>query len=381
MKTNYKTKFILKSMISMLLFLCSESVIVAQTTYTVFTDDFNRGAVTTPLSAGGVPEMGWTSVTTSTGVGTGSKTQAALIPDATDDYALRIYPGNTTDGQTAGRTYAYGNLSTYTNKFNAKLSENTGPVTWTFSFRTNRSTVFSGFDAIQYGMAVVLAADGSDFLTANGYAVILNRHASTSAKNAVSLVKFASGIVLNSNLTTIIGPSPTETTDDSRIWFNVKVVYTPSTNSWELFVRKQPSGSYVDKGDPTTVNTLVGSATVDNIYTGLTLSHCGFLFNHNALSSSNVNSNTVYIDDFKVTVFDPTPVSSVTSYNSTGINVFREGNDIRICGANNSDCKVYSVSGQLVASILIQNNDEIISLSRGMYLVKVADSRFKVLVK
>lgn len=381
MKTNYKIKYFLKSMISVILILCSGSVIVAQTTFTVFTDDFNRGETISPISAGGVPEMGWTSVTTSTGEGTGSKTQAALIPDATDDYAVRIYPANNTDLQTAGRTYAYGSLSTYSTPFNARLADNPGQVTWTFTFRTNRNTAFSGFDGSQYGMAVVLAANGSDFLTANGYAVILNRHASTSPKNAVSLVKFASGLDLNSKMTTLTGPSPTESTDDLRVWFNVKVVYTPSTDTWQLYVRKQATGSYADKGDPTTVNTLVGSAIVDNTYTGTTLSHCGFLFNHSAISSANVNSNTVYIDDFKVTVYDPNPVSSVTSQNSSGIKVFSDGNDIRISGAKNSDCKIYSVSGQLVASRLIHNDDEIITLSKGMYLVKVGDSRFKVLVK
>lgn len=383
MKTNYTVKLKGKTlflMLSMVLFLWS-GIVKGQTTHTVFIDDFNRNEVASPVSAGGSPEMLWSSITTSTGEGRGSRTEAALIPDATDDYALRIYPGNSTDGQSAGRTYAYGSLATYTNQFNAKLSDNTGQVTWTFSFRTNRATAFSGFDASQYGMAVILAADGSNFLTANGYAVILNRHASTSPKNAVSLVKFASGIDLNSKVTSIIGPSLTETTDDLRIWFNVKVVYTPSTNTWELFVRKQPSGSYVDKGDPTTVNTLVGSATTDNTYTGTTLFYCGFLFNHSAVASTSVNSNTVYIDDFKVTVYDPSPVSSVTLQNSSGINVFSNENNIRINGAKNTDCKIFNVSGQLVADRLIQTDDEIVTMPKGMYLIQIGINRFKVLVQ
>lgn len=384
MKTNYKTNSLKKSLISLLtmVVLVCFGAVMAQTTRTVFTDDFNRGATATPLSAGGDPVMDWTTVTTVTPVtATGARTQAALIPDATDDYALRIYPGNSTDGQAAGRTYAYGTLSTFTNSFNAKLSDNTGLVTWTFSFRTNRATAFSGFDGSQYGLAVILAADGSDFLTANGYAVILNRHASTSPKNAVSLVKFTSGLNLNSKVTSIIGPSPTETTDDLRVWFNVKVVYTPSTNTWELYFRKSTTGSYAEKGDPTTASILVGSPTEDATYTGLSLSHCGFLFNHSALTSSNVNSNTVYIDDFKVTVFDPTPVSSVNTQNSSEIKVISEGNNVRIKGAKNAVCKIYSISGQLVADRLIQAEDEVITLSRGMYLVKLGDNRFKVLVK
>lgn len=384
MKNNYKTTTFMKSLISslaMLMVICLGTV-MAQTTHTVFTDDFNRGATANPLSAGGVPEMDWTSVTTVSPVtSTGARTQAALIPDATDDYALRIYPGNSTDGQgTTGRTYAYGTLSTYANQFNGKLSDNTGPITWTFSFRTNRATAFSGFDANQYGLAVVLAANGSNLLTASGYAVIMNRHASTSPKNSVSLVKFASGIDSNSKITSIIGPSPTESTDDLRIWFNVKVVYTPSTDTWELYVRRQPGGTYADKGDPTTVNTLVGS-TADNTYTGSTMTHCGFLFNHSAVTSSNVNSNTVYIDDFKVTVFDPSPVSSVQSQNSADIKVISEENRIRINGAKNTNCKIFNVSGQLVAEKLIQSEDEMLPLSMGLYLVKLGNNNFKVLVK
>lgn len=382
MKTNYTKKTFQRAMafISMTLF-TFVGVLTAQTTTTVFIDDFNREATATPLSAGGVPEMSWVSVTTSTGIGSGSKTQAALIPDATDDYALRIYPGNSTDGQTGGRTYAYGALSSYTTSFNSRLANNTGAVTWTFTFRTNRNTALSGFDENQYGIAVVLAADGYNFLTANGYAVILNRHASVSPKNAVSLVKFASGIDLNTKVTTIIGPSLTETTDDLRLWYNVKVVYTPSTDTWELFVRKQASGGYTDKGDPTTVTTLVGSATVDNTYTATSLTHCGFLFNHSAVSSSNVNSNTVYIDDFKVTVFDPTPSTSVSLQNDYKAVVLGEQNKLRIIGAKTMNCRIYTISGQCVSSKLIQNNDETVELERGVYLVRVDNEFFKVFVK
>lgn len=382
MKTNYMKRIHLKAVLLSLtiaLFLVAGKA-TAQSTITVFTDDFNRGATATPVSAGGVPEMSWTTVTTVTPVTTtGARTQAALIPDATDDYALRIYPGNTTDTQAAGRTYAHGLLSTYANPFMAKLSDNLGDVTWYFSFRTNRATAFSGFDGTQYGMAVVLASDGADFLTASGYAVILNRDGIT--KNAVSLVKFASGLNLNSKVTTIIGPSPTESTDDLRIWFNVKVVYTPSTNTWQLFVRKQPTGSYADKGDPTTVTTQVGVNTVDDTYTGTALTHCGFLFNHSAVSSANVNSNTVYIDDFKVTVFDPSPISGVQTSSASGISVLQESNAIRIAGAKNNKCTIYNVSGQLVSSSMIKSDNESIALKGGLYIVKVGTDRFKVLVK
>ena len=130
MKINYTRTTIKKSLISsvtMLLVICFGTV-TAQTTHTVFIDDFNRGATANPLSAGGVPEMDWTSVTTVTPVtSTGARTEASTI--GTDDYALRIYPGNTTDEQTGGRTYAYGTLSTYGTQFKAKLSDNTGPVT------------------------------------------------------------------------------------------------------------------------------------------------------------------------------------------------------------------------------------------------------------
>lgn len=379
MKTNYVNKFSEHFRLLALtgLLISFTFSVTAQTSVTVFTEDFNREATAQPLSNGGVPEMEWTTVTTVSPVTTtGARTEAALLVGAVDDYALRIYPSNSTDGQAAGRTYVYGELSRYSAPFAAKLSDNAHEVTWSFSFRTNRNTAFSGFDAQQYGMAVVLVADGSDFLTANGYAVVLNRNANT--VNNVSLVKFASGLSANANITTLIGPSSRATTDH-RVWFNVKVVYTPATDSWKLYVHDQPTGSTDDKGDATAVTTQVGDAAVDATYTGAAMTHFGVLFNHSGVSSANVNSNTVYIDDLKVSVLD---VSTTTpAFSAEGVSLLSENNRVKIIGAKQLTCSVYNVAGQLVVARQIADDQEEITLPTGLYVVSVGNERFKVLVK
>ncbi len=296
---------------------------------TVFTDDFNRGSVVTPLSNGGTPAMTYTTTTTSTGnpSGGGATSRTNLISVA--DYTVQILAGNSvsTPAQTGGRTYVSGSLSTYSSPFSSTLGSNTGPVTWTLNMRTNRSTALSGFGANAYVSVAVLAATNSNFMSANGYAVVLNKGTTT---NAVSLVRFAGG--LGSTPTTIIGPSPDIAGNTNFV--SVKVIYTPSTNTWQLFVRDDLSNSI--KGDPTTVTTQIGVNTVNSTYTGVAMTDFGFFWNHSA--AAGYTSSTSHYDDFKVTVTPVlTPILNVSSPTMSGFSY--------IVGSGPSASQYYNLSG------------------------------------
>ncbi|MEI6435791.1 MAG: T9SS type A sorting domain-containing protein [Bacteroidota bacterium] len=283
----------------------------------------------TPLSNGGVPAMTYTTSTTSTGnpSGGGATSRTNLISGT--DYAANILAANSTSvpAQTAGRTYVSAPLSTYSAPFNTTLGSNTGAVTWTFIMRTNRTTALSGFGGSAYVSVVILAAASSNFMTANGYGVMMIKGTTT---NAVSLIRFANG--LGATPTTIIGPSPDIANNVNFV--SVKVVYTPSTNTWQLYVRDDASSSV--KGDPSTVTTQVGTNTINSTYTGTAMTDFGFFWNHSAAGS--YLSSTSFYDDFTVTV---TPVlSSSLSVAPSSLTGFTY-----IEGSGPSVSQSYSLSG------------------------------------
>jgi hypothetical protein len=263
----------------------------AQTT--VFYDDFNRGSVVTPMSNGGTPTMTWTTSTTASPVGT-----SASNLSTTPNYGLQISANVASPA--AGRTYMVGPLSTFDSPYTSVLNSNSGTVTWYMNMKVTRTTALSGFDAGNYGSAVILAMTSSDptNTSTNGYAVILVKG---STNNAVKLVRFASGLILNSNVTSIIGPS--SDLGAMTRWASVKVVYVPSSNTWSLFVRDD--GSTTDPSDPTTGTlTQVGTNTVNSTYTSSTMTNFGFLWNH---SNGAVSNQKALYDNFKVTVTIPAP--------------------------------------------------------------------------
>jgi hypothetical protein len=293
LKPNNMKKHYVQWLLLLLIFAALPAWLSAQTT--VFTDDFNRGAVVSPLSNGGTPLMTWTTASTATNPGT-STTSLTTDPN----YVAQLYTNTTT--ASAGRTYITGLLSTFAAPFNPTLSSNTGTVTWTFNMKTNRSTALSGFDGSNYGSAVILAATAADFTNSatNGYAVVLVKG---TTNNAVKLVRFANGLIANANVTTIIGPSPD--LGSMTRYVSVRVVYNPSTNTWQLFSRDD--GSTTEPTDPETGTlTQVGSDVINSTYTGVLMSSCGFFWNH---SNGAYTSNKGIYDNFKVKV---TPVVSST---------------------------------------------------------------------
>jgi len=292
---------------------------------TVFSDDFDRGSVVSPLSSGGTPSMTYTTVSTGAGTSTTTLTTGS-------DYTLSLATNATTG--TAGRTYVSGPLSTFSSPFNTTLSSNNQLVTWSFNMRTNRGSGLSGFDAGNYGSAVVLACDKSDFLstTAKGYVVYMTK----GTNNKINIGSFTQGLSLSSYVTSFIGPS-TELASNIN-FVSVKVTYLPSTNTWSLYVRDDTSSTV--PGNPTTTSTQVGSSVVNSVNTAVAMTHFGFLWNH---STGSASSNSGRFDNFKVTVNTPTinapSVSSLTGFTATG--------------STNSAEQSFTVSGQFLTNSIV----------------------------
>jgi hypothetical protein len=358
-KSQCHSSYMLAFKITLFLFLGMVSFVTVVGQTTVFVDDFNRGAVVSPLTNGGTPTMTWTTTTTSTGNSSGGGATSRTNLLSGSDYTLQILAANSSSSpaQSSGRTFVSGSLSTISYPFNPVLSNNSGDVSWTFVMRTNRSTALSGFASNNYAAAVVLASTSADFMTANGYAVIMVKGTTT---NAVSLVKFTGG--LGSTPVTIIGPS-TDIAANSN-FVSVKVVYLPSSNTWQLYVRDDASNSV--KGDPVTVNTQVGSNIVDATYTNSTLTHFGFFWNHSAASA--YTSNTVFFDDFRVSTIIPPPTTY--TWNATGTASWATPsnwtpertaplpNDILRFNAGGSVI-VTGVPSQTIGQLLISNNTDV----------------------
>ena len=279
----------------------------SQTT-TVFSESFDRGSVVQPITNGGTPTMTYTTATTATGSpsATGATSRTNLISGT--DYALQILPGNssaTPTAQTAGQTYVTGALSSYSSPFGATLSSSPGPITWTFNMKTNRTTALSGFAASGYASAVVLAATSSTLHTVgNGYAVIEIKGTTT---NTFKLIKYTNG--LGGTQTVIAAPASDFLASNSS-WASIRVVYTPSTNNWQLFLRDDTTAPV---SPLTGVTTQAGSTVSDNTYTTSASSIFGFYFSHSAIGTP--TSNTALFDNFNVSVtsLGPTITGATTT--------------------------------------------------------------------
>lgn len=264
----------------------------------VFNDDFNRSASNYTL--GGTPIMDWVVVKNDPDVYVGTW---SITGSVTGDRVFQIFNSNTeANTGTAGKSYVTGSLSAFSEPFHTTLNQNDGDVIWTFNLRSNKSSLNSFKTGnSNYASAVVLAANGSDLLIADGYAVTLMKG---TLNNAVRLVRFQQGLGSNAGISTIIGPAP-----DATNYVSVKVVYSPPTNSWKLFVRDDGSSSQP-------MNPMYGEfyqvedEVVDDTFTDVTMTHCGFFYNH-GISSTNSNAKAMF-DNFGVTVMATDTASHIS---------------------------------------------------------------------
>jgi hypothetical protein len=138
-----------------------------------------------------------------------------------DNNLLKVTNDGSVAGNVSGRVYVTTPTSAFGSPYNNQLNQNPGLVTWTFNMQQIRSDP-SGFGSSSYGVAFVLGATSSDFLAANGYAVVLG---GGGTPDPIRLVKFAGGIGPDSHLANIItGASPLN--DIRADYLSLQVTYT-----------------------------------------------------------------------------------------------------------------------------------------------------------
>jgi hypothetical protein len=264
---------------------------------TVFSDTFTASAGTAYTTATGAVGSSPAWSQTISGTDFGTKIDAGLL--------------NLTNNATAAyNNYGWVLASTSTTAFAAPYStalvSNPGKITWTFNMRQSGSNP-SGFSLGNYGNAFILAGTaGTTNATGTGYAVTLGNSGKT---DPIRLVRYNSGL---SSSTTLITSNTSGLTDFGNQYLSVKVTYTPSTNTWQLFVRKDGSTLV----DPNIGSLTLQGTVVNNSYTGSTLGIMGGYVN------SNLTSMTSYFDNVKVTVVVPITASLAPSSAIAGTSAF-----------------------------------------------------------
>ncbi|QBZ96583.1 T9SS sorting signal type C domain-containing protein [Flavobacterium sangjuense] len=252
---------------------------------TVFSDTFT-------ISAGA-------SYTTSTGA-VGSSANWNLTSSGVD-YGVRINSGImslSNDATASANSNGWVLSSTATGSFavpySTTLNANPGIVTWTFNMRQQQPNP-SGFASGNYGNAFILAGtSGTTNSSGTGYAVILGNSGKT---DPLKLVSYSAGL---QSTTQILASNTTGLTDFGNAYLSVKVTYTPSTNTWQLFVRSDGTTFL----DPNTGSLTSQGTATNSTYTGTVLPIMGAFWN-----SSTKNNQTASFDNVKVTVAVPTITS------------------------------------------------------------------------
>lgn len=285
--------------------LLSASAAFSQTT--VFNDDFTTSTGTAFTTAAG--PIGTSPVWNFSRSGT--------------DAGSRINGGNLTMTNDAGGTannYAWGLASTNTANFAAPyvttLASNPGMVSWSFNMRQARSNP-GGFNATTYGAALILAGTtGTTNVAGTGYAVILGNSGST---DPVRLVRYSSGL---RTYTTLLSSNTTGLTDFGNQYLSIRVTYTPSTNTWQLFVRNDGTTAFQD---PSTGSLTSQGTVVNNTYTATALLAMGAFWNSGVTASQNA-----IFDNIKVAVTLPVITSLAPSSKVAGTGAFT----LTVNGAN-----------------------------------------------
>lgn len=283
---------------AMLLLLCSTQDSNAQLA-TVFNETFTTSAgtafTTTAGPIGTSPNWNFSR----SGADLGSKITSGIMTLSNDA---------TSAGNVTGWSMGYTNTSGFTAPYTATLNANPGDVTWTFNMRQTQSNP-GGFTASTYGVAFILAGTSNTTnTTGTGYAVTLGNSGST---DPVRLVSYSAGLQATS---AIITSNTSGLTDFGNQYLSVKVIYTPSTNTWKLYVRKDGT-AFLDPNSGSL--TLQGSPTVNSTYTGVALPIMAGFWN------AGIQTNkTAYFDNIKVTVVVPTTTSLSPASKIAGTGAF-----------------------------------------------------------
>ena len=164
------------------------------------------------------------------------------------------------------------------------------------------STIVSGIS----GTTLTLSASAT--ASASGVALTIG------VCTTVKLVRFTNGLQAGTRVPLIVPTAEFFVDGTKSNWAAIKVVYTPSTNTWAMSLRNDGSGSS-SPSTSTSGMTSVGTS-VESTYTNTAMSSFGFLFNHGSGSST---GSTFSFDNFSCTVASTNPtvtlptVASITA--------------------------------------------------------------------
>lgn len=260
----------------------------AQTTTTVFSDNFDTSEGATFTTSGQIGTSSWS------------------VTRPGNDWGARIDGGileltNTASAATNANGWAYASAPTsgFTSPWNSTLSSNAGLVSWDFNMRQIRSSP-SGFSPTTYGSAFVLGATDTNVgLAGDGYAVVLGNSGSS---DPVRLVTFTGGIQSIGAGTGGLISATAPLNNPGNSYMSLRVTYDPITNGWEMFGRNDGTGF----ADPA-VGTLSSLGTTsDSTYTSIPLNTMGGYWN-----GSIAGGQTAFFDNVSVSVTEAALVSSL----------------------------------------------------------------------
>ncbi len=216
----------------------------------------------------GSPEVTWTN--TKYNYGTASDCTDPTIEGELNVPGLRA-------AESKGRNILTAPTTGFSAPWTSKLNESEADsLVWMFNMRYNYEWT-NGFDEGQRGIAAVLAMDGDDMMTANGYAIVNN------VTYYYKLVRFDDGLSANDNVTELCSTAKITTMDGSassnKRYMTFRIVYIPTTDTWKMYyTTNTKSGSYLKPDDVTAWN--LAGTIVDDTHTGKAMTHFGFMNNY-----------------------------------------------------------------------------------------------------
>jgi hypothetical protein len=201
-------------------------------------------------------------------------------------------------------------------------------ATWTNASNSLTVTSATGI-AVGYTISATGIPSGTTVTAISGNTLTMS--ANSTASGTAATISFTnssqSTIIKGDTANSVVAPSLTATptawgsgSSAQTIWIAVKVVYTPSTNTWKLYWRDDSNGSTPTYTSDFSTGMNLCGFKADNTYTSSTypMTNFGFLWNH---ASTNGSSNTFIVDNFSLAVNNPTvnnpSVNSLTGFTAT----------------------------------------------------------------
>lgn len=261
---------------------------------TVFSDLFGTSTGATYSTSVGAIGTSSTWSFSRSGADFGARIDGGIL-DATNDAGA--------SGNVNGWVFGYTTTASFTSPFTNTLSSNSSLVTWTFNMRQIRPDP-AGFVAGSYGVAFILGGTSTTAATAgSGYAVVLGQSGTT---DPVRLAHFNNG--LQGTLTNLITSNTTGLTDFGTDYLSVRVTYSPSTNTWELFLRNDGASAFTD---PSTGSLTSQGTVVNSTYTSSSLTSMGGYW-----QGSTGATQTAFFDNVNVSVAAASCTQPTTQANS-----------------------------------------------------------------